>query len=173
MKHLFAVYLGGGAEKAYIELHDLVFAVGETIQDTHDQLGKLWFGKQDGLHIDGYIQLDFVDGYEVELIPNTQTEKEENHLYAINLGGYISGNLIEQHEIGFYVAPNKNAAVKKGREELLLGLKSVHRDNIISVDDCLKVQDFLSDYSIKLTRVDNCPPLKIVNCYVVLNPGKY
>ena len=32
---LFAVYLGGRAPKANIELHDVVFVVGESIEQTY------------------------------------------------------------------------------------------------------------------------------------------
>lgn len=63
--HIFAFYLGGGHPKSNIELHNVQFAVGEKIEDCYDQLKKDWFGELQGLHIDGYIKLDFVNGYKV------------------------------------------------------------------------------------------------------------
>ncbi len=41
---LYLVVLGGGAEKANIELHDVRWVVGSKIEDTYDTLRKDWFG---------------------------------------------------------------------------------------------------------------------------------
>ena len=41
---LFAVMLGGTAPGANTELHDAVFAVGDTIESTYEQLMRQWFG---------------------------------------------------------------------------------------------------------------------------------
>ena len=41
---LYAVVLGGAAEKSNTELHDVVFAVGATIEDCYFQLLEKWFG---------------------------------------------------------------------------------------------------------------------------------
>jgi len=47
------VVLGGRAEKANIELHDVKWVAGSKIEDTLDTLRKDWFGSSKGLHIDG------------------------------------------------------------------------------------------------------------------------
>lgn len=41
---LFAVYLGGRADRCNIELHDVVFVVGSSIEETYPLLAKKWFG---------------------------------------------------------------------------------------------------------------------------------
>lgn len=38
---LFAVYLGGRADRCNIELHDVVFVVGSCIEETY-RVSKLW-----------------------------------------------------------------------------------------------------------------------------------
>ena len=48
------VVLGGRAEKANIELHDVRWVVGSKIEDSFDTLRKDWFGSSKGLHIDSY-----------------------------------------------------------------------------------------------------------------------
>ncbi len=48
MNKLFIVYLGGSAPKANIELHDIQFVVGNTIEDTFEQLRSNWFGTVKG-----------------------------------------------------------------------------------------------------------------------------
>ena len=43
---LYLVVLGGRANKANIELHDVRWVVGSEIEDTFDALRKNWFGSQ-------------------------------------------------------------------------------------------------------------------------------
>ena len=62
-QYLFIVVLGGSCGKSNIELHDVRWVVGSSIQETFKQLRKEWFGDQDGLHIDSYLKVQFVDGF--------------------------------------------------------------------------------------------------------------
>jgi len=62
------VVLGGRAEKANIELHDVRWVVGSKIEDTYDTLKKEWFGSPKGLHIDSYKKIKYIDGYKINLI---------------------------------------------------------------------------------------------------------
>ena len=65
--NLFLVFLGGRANKANIELHDVRWVIGSRIEDTFDVLKKDWFGTLEGLHIDSYKKIKFVDGYKINL----------------------------------------------------------------------------------------------------------
>ena len=65
---LYLVVLGGRAEKANIELHDVRWVVGSKIEDTYDTLRKDWFGSLQGLHIDSYKKIKYIDGYKINLI---------------------------------------------------------------------------------------------------------
>ena len=73
---LYLVVLGGRAEKANIELHDVRWVVGSKIEDTYDTLRKDWFGSSRGLHIDSYKKIKYVDGYKINLI-NVENHKIE------------------------------------------------------------------------------------------------
>ena len=44
---LFSVFLGGRADKCNTELHDVVFSIGEKIEDTYIDLLDKWFGRLD------------------------------------------------------------------------------------------------------------------------------
>ena len=68
--------LGGRAEKANIELHDVRWVVGSKIEDTLDTLRKDWFGSSKGLHIDTYKKIQYIDGYKINLI-NVENHKIE------------------------------------------------------------------------------------------------
>jgi len=66
MPKLFLVYLGGRTPKANIELHDVQFVTGNSIEETFVQLRGRWFGTTRGLHLDAYLELRFVDGFRIE-----------------------------------------------------------------------------------------------------------
>ena len=61
------VVLGGTAIKANVELHDVRWVIGSRIEDTFDVLRTDWFGCLEGLHIDSYKKIDYVDGYKINL----------------------------------------------------------------------------------------------------------
>lgn len=43
---LHIIYIGGIHEKAFVELHDMRFAVAKRIEDTYDYLKSSWWGTQ-------------------------------------------------------------------------------------------------------------------------------
>ena len=59
--HLFLVVLGGRAKKANVELHDVRWVIGSKIEDTYDLLRRDWFGMREGLHIDSFKKISYVD----------------------------------------------------------------------------------------------------------------
>ena len=77
---LYLVVLGGRAEKANIELHDVRWVVGSRIQDTYDMLRRDWFGSIEGLHIDSYKKINNVDGYRIN-IKNIENKKLKNNKF--------------------------------------------------------------------------------------------
>jgi len=69
-KYLFLVVVGGRAPKANIELHDVRWVIGSTIEETFDDLRKSWFGSIKGLHIDSYKKISSIDGFKINLKKN-------------------------------------------------------------------------------------------------------
>jgi hypothetical protein len=135
---LFAVYLGGRAPKANTELHDVVFAVGATIEDTYTQLLDKWFGDPVGLHIDSWLELDVVDGWRVSL--SETPSQSDAKLFFVNLGAY-DHTFTELHAMGFYVA----AAAPDAKQQALSrhshdGINQVHKDDLYCVDDCIALE---------------------------------
>lgn len=150
-KKLFAVYLGGRAPKCNTELHDVVFVVGESIEDTYDQLLEKWFGSPNGLHLDSWIELQVVDRHRVTLSP-TKPESQKR-LFFINLGGYIPGQFTEVHANTFVVAESEREVKSRAKEELLKNLQTVHTDDLYDVDDCLEVTE-VAGYHVRLEPTD-------------------
>mgnify|MGYP005847962243 CR=1 FL=1 len=134
---LFAVCLGGRAEGCNVELHDVVFAVGRSLEHIHEQLLNRWFGSPEGLHIDAWAILDRVPGYRLSL---KKTLPEGGpRLYFINIGGYVTGEFGERHAYGFYAGAGKAKVKARAKRELLTGKQSVHRDDLFEIDDVVEI----------------------------------
>ena len=73
---LFIVVLGGRSIKSNIEIHDVRWVIGESIEDTFPELREQWLGKKGGLHIDSYKCIKYVDGYEIVI--------SKSHNYNLN-----------------------------------------------------------------------------------------
>jgi hypothetical protein len=61
MPSLFMVMLGGRHARANTEVHDVVFAVADSLEESYPQLKNAWFGEQKGLHIDAWMQVNGVE----------------------------------------------------------------------------------------------------------------
>jgi hypothetical protein len=136
-ERLLAAVLGGTAPRAKTELHDVGFAVGDSLETVHDQLLDSWFGDPRGLHVDAWCFLDSVAGYRVRLM---RTPPHNGlHLYFINIGGYRPGVFAEHHAWGFFGAPNKAEAKQRAKQSLLQNHQETHKDDLHEIDDCLQV----------------------------------
>ncbi|MBA2727797.1 MAG: DUF1543 domain-containing protein [Parachlamydiaceae bacterium] len=178
-KKLFAVYLGGRADRCNIELHDVVFVVGSSIEETYPLLANKWFGNLKGFHIDSYYELNIIDGHKIELSkvpPKGHTSKK---LYFVNLGAYKAGEFTEYHQSAFYVADSFPEAVKKAKSELCQGLQTVHKDDVVildrvsnpadyDVDDILELCE-VDEYYISLTPTTSTYQAKPVSAYIKLD----
>jgi len=152
-KKLFAVYLGGRADGCNIELHDVVFVVGSTIEETYPLLVKKWFGNSQQFHIDSYVELQNIDGYKIELSKSAK-EGHSKKLYFINLGAYKPGEFTEYHQSAFYVADSAPEAVKRAKTELCQGLQTIHKDDVVLLDRVSNPLDFDVDDVLELQEVD-------------------
>ena len=157
---LFSVFLGGRADKCNTELHDVVFSIGEKIEDTYIDLLDKWFGLPDRLHIDSWVDLRIVEGYKVSL--SKKKNKSNKKLYFVNLGAYEKNRFEELHESKFMVDINKINVKKRAKELLLIGKEQVHLDDLYDVDDCIEIKK-VSGYYINLERTLEKDNLKFNN----------
>src|SRR5690606_12854879 len=114
MKQLFIVLLGGKHPRARIEVHDIVAATGERLADTYPQLREQWFGAANGLHIDAWMQVSGIDGYQLHF-SNSAPAAGEPRLYLINLGGYTREEFGEAHRYLLVTAATRAEAKQKGK----------------------------------------------------------
>jgi hypothetical protein len=162
---LFAVYLGGRAVKCNTELHDVVFAVGESIEAVYEQLMDKWFGNPLRLHIDSWMELRIVDGYRIVLGPGPVTQDKK--LFFINLGAYLPGQFTELHANAFVVADNEQQVKQRAKRELLRGTQSVHTDDLYDIDDCLEIAE-VDGHHIHLEPTTETQPFEPNNGYHVI-----
>ena len=146
---LFSVFLGGRADKCNIELHDVVFTLGEKIEDSYNDLLGKWFGLPDRLHIDSWVEINMVEGYKISL--SKEKNKTTKKLYFVNLGAYEKDRFEELHESRFMVDVNKINVKKRAKKQLLIGKEQVHLDDLYDVDDCIEIRK-VSGYYINLEK---------------------
>jgi hypothetical protein len=166
-KKLFAVYLGGRAARCNIELHDVVFVAGESIESSYERLMDKWFGDPLRLHIDSWLELRMVDGYRLSLQPHPPTQGKK--LYFINLGAYLPGQFTEVHANAFVVAASEVEVKQRAKSELLCGAQSVHTDDLYEIDDCLEIVE-VDGQHIHLEPMPETAALDPHNGYHIIPP---
>lgn len=164
---LFAVYLGGRAPKCNTELHDVVFAVGPSIEATYDQLMDKWFGDPLRLHLDSWLELQIVDGQRIALRREPSTDVKK--LWFINLGAYLPGQFTELHANAFVVASSEQDVKSRAKGELLRGAQSVHTDDLYDIDDCLEISE-VDGYHIHLEATEATQAFSPTNGYHIIPP---
>lgn len=173
MLKLFAVMLGGRALGCNIELHDVVFVVGNSLEELYPQLVNKWFGGiPKSLHVDASVELKYVDGHEILIQSKSEQlelEKENaKKLYFANFGGYKEGFFGEFHEINFYVASSRVEALGKAKNDLCVGLHQQHSDDHLIVDDLIEVGE-IGPYSLHFIPTEKECLLQVEAHYRKLN----
>ena len=82
----------------------------------------------------------------------------------MNFGAYKFDFFGEIHQVNFYIAEKKSAAVKKAKEELCVGLLQQHCDDNLAIDD-VAVLDNIDDYYIHLSLSTTVQKLTIEASY--------
>lgn len=139
---LFAIYIGGEFPGANIEIHDVRFVVANSIEETHDELRRQWWGVPRSLHIDCWAEITHADGYDIALRPEPFEGPER--LFFVNLGGYEPGEFAERHRNVFVVAENE----AKAKTRALKGVKhwiEPHRDDLYEADAAFCLEESIGE----------------------------
>ena len=158
---LFIVVLGGRSLKSNIEIHDVRWVIGESLEETFPELREQWLGKISGLHIDSYKRIKFVDGYEIVLSKSNKDslispKTADLKLWFVNLGGYNPQKMYEEHEFNLIVAKKAIEAKRKAKKNWKANLKNKHNDDFSGIN--------------YLEKVDDLHPIKIYNWEINLIP---
>ncbi len=154
---LFIVVLGGRSLKSNIEIHDVRWVLGESIEDTFPELRKQWAGKINGLHIDSYKRIKYIDGYKISLSNkdnHINSRKENESLWFVNLGGYNPKKMYEEHEFTLVVAKKALDAKKKAIKNWESSLKKKHNDDFSNINKFEQIDDLHSINKIQNWKIE-------------------
>jgi hypothetical protein len=129
---LFLVVLGGRVPGAHIELHDVRFVAGRTLEETLPALRRQWFGPRRGLHIDSWMVVRQVGAFAVEL--RRESRESPERLWFVNVGGYQADRLAEEHAFGLVVAPTAAAAKRQAMAAWMPETLHRHKDDLHPLD---------------------------------------
>ena len=158
--HLYLVVLGGRIKNGHVEMHDVRWVVGLTIEDTFKQLRQQWVGSRKGLHIDSYRRISHVDGYHIQVLvdqPMLNQKRNEHTLWFVNLGAYDPLDMAERHHYGLVVANTANAAKIKAKQQWQHSLKQPHKDDCHQVTQSATIDDLFPIQGNGLWRLNLIP----------------
>jgi len=135
---LFMVYVGGMAEGCHVELHDVRFVIGDSIEACYDDLRAQWWGKPESLHLDCWGAVHWADGHSVEL--RDAPQEGGPSLWFVNLGGYDPKLFTELHENLLVVADDAREAKKRALAQIENWV-SPHKDNVLTVETSVDVSE--------------------------------
>lgn len=149
MPSLFIVMLGGRHARANTEVHDVVLAVGDSLEDVYPQLKNAWFGEQKGLHIDAWAQIYGVafegKNYQIQFTDAAPNQADQK-LYLLNLGGYDASEFGELHRYVLVLAQNAMVAKQRGKAYFAQHWQKQHTDRVLDVDDCIAIDQVHGRY---------------------------
>jgi hypothetical protein len=162
---LLAVYVGGDIKGANIELHDMRFVVAESIDDSHEELRRQWWGTPGSLHIDCWAELTHADGYAITLKPEPFTSPEK--LFYVNLGGYEENEFTEMHKNMFVVAETESKA-KLRALKTVRHWRAFHKDDIYQADQVFSLNQQAREQGLylHLQKIEDDVPLSFTCSYV-------
>lgn len=165
---LYMLLLGSKAPGRNVEQHDFYFGIGRSLKDLLPAIRAFWPEAGKSIHIDGWREVANVDGYRISVVQGKANSVNIGpRLFFVNLGGYQSGILAEQHYTVLGVYTDRLQAMQYAkktvfyREQSVKGIKGAnsHIDEKygIDVDEVYQIEDILSvdqksDYHIILQR---------------------
>lgn len=150
---LYLLLLGAEAPGRVVEQHDYFFGIAENLAALVPEVKAFWPEAGGSLHLDGWREVTKVDDYGIRVIKNDHLAVISNHkLFFLNLGGYTTGKLEEQHYTMLTVQDNRLKAVQAAKNNLffktnsLKGIATAHIDEKygVDVDSVHHIEDLIS-----------------------------
>ena len=88
---LFMTLLGCKPEGRHTEQHDVFFGIGYQLRDLIPDMQAFWPEAKDKLHIDGWREVNTVDGHQVRVVEKSAAVPQEMQLFFLNLAHAIFG----------------------------------------------------------------------------------
>ncbi|UKT65604.1 DUF1543 domain-containing protein [Pedobacter mucosus] len=150
---LFMILLGSKAPKRNVEQHDFFFGIASSLKDLVSSIRAFWPEAGNSIHLDGWREVTHVDGFQIKVVAKETSRPPGTHkLFFINLGGYQSGKLEEQHYTVLSVHQDKAQAIQDAKKTVFFRTNTLkgagsHIDEKygVDVDDIYRIEDILSD----------------------------
>ncbi|MET4081001.1 hypothetical protein ABIB40_000946 [Pedobacter sp. UYP30] len=161
---LYMLLLGCTPKGRLVEQHDIFFGIAENLLDLVPSMNAFWPEAKGKLHIDAWREVTAVGGFEVNVVSSTEEFVNEQHLFFINLGGYVKDVFDEAHFKMLLAAATKAGAIKQAKETTFyknVGFSGAtsHIDDKygVDIDDIFEINDVLSQevkskFKLKLTK---------------------
>ncbi|RZK20957.1 MAG: DUF1543 domain-containing protein [Pedobacter sp.] len=149
---LYMLLLGSKAPKRNVEQHDYFFGIANSLKELVPDIKAFWPEAGASIHIDGWREVNQVDGFRIKVKHRISEHTSSPHkLFFINLGGYQSGKLAEQHYIVLGVKNDRVSAIQDAKKTVFFKTNSVKGANShidekygIDIDDIYRVEDILN-----------------------------
>jgi hypothetical protein len=150
---LFMVLLGANPKGRIVEQHDYFFGIAASLKELVPAIRDSWPEGGQTIHIDGWREVTSVDGHTVRVGLKNEVAGSVKKLFFINLGGYQTGKLEEQHYTLLTVQNDRLPAIKESMKSHFyktnnsIGAHS-HIDEKygVDVDDMYRLDDVLAPY---------------------------
>ena len=169
--YLFMVLIGCTPKGRHIEQHDIFFGIAENIKALVPAIIDFWPEAEGKMHIDGWRQVNNVDGYSITVVPKetARVQNDAPQLFFLNLGGYKPNEFEEYHYKMLSAASNKGLAIQQAKQTAFYkhtGFKGAesHIDDKygVDVDDVYAIEDILppamkEQYTLQIIKQDDVP----------------
>ncbi|SDF71940.1 protein of unknown function [Mucilaginibacter pineti] len=182
---LFLLLLGSKAPGRNVEQHDYFFGIANNLKELIPSVKAFWPEAGNSIHLDGWREVNTVEGYAIKVVLKEEIGKPpQKKLFFINLGGYQSGKLEEQHYTLITIQQDRAAAVQHAKRTIFFKTNTIkgagaHIDEKygIDVDDIYRIEDILAPwekekYHILITPAENLMPDEIHLGYFKLDKIK-
>jgi len=150
---LFYLLLGCTPAGRHTEQHDVFFCIGKDLKDIIPDIKAFWRGSGK-IHIDSWREVTAVDGCRISIIEKAAKPEKNQHLFFINLGGYLPGSFEEHHYKLLTVAEDISQAIRNAKQtsfyreyntEDKSGISHVDNKYGVDVDEISNVADILPE----------------------------
>ena len=165
---LYMVLLGCKPKGRFIEQHDMFFGIATSLTELKQEMIDSWPEAEGKMHIDGWREVNNVEGYKVQIQAKTTTKHTDpTQLFFLNLGGYKPDEFEEFHYKMLIAATDKGMAIQRAKQTTFYvhtgfrGANSHIDDQYgVDVDDIYEIEEILTTtakdkYSIHLIKQEN------------------
>ena len=169
------ILLGSKAPERNVEQHDYYFGIAASLKELVPAIRKFWPEAGNSIHLDGWREVTFVDGFQIKIVPKQDSNTSLKKLFFINLGGYQPDKLEEQHYTLLSVNDDRKEAIRDARKTIFYktntfagAVSHIDEKYGIDVDDVYQIEDILTAeqkaaYHILITPAVGDSPDDVIN----------